>query len=106
MKIHEISSILKSPIVKQRTEAYKTLELDKLKRENEKLGERILNKSSSYSKGLLMNNYQNHLYYRQFNKKFELPRLEVMGNKLLNKTKSIKDKSHNRSKSVTNFFIS
>jgi hypothetical protein len=76
------------------------LDEEKIRRDNEKLGLRIVQKSSSssYSVGKFDEGYNNHIYYKNFNKKFYLPKIEETGNKFINKSIAMKN---SMSKSTT-----
>lgn len=88
IKTSEQEHMYKSPKIKHRSELMRSLEESQIKTANLKLGERIAKKykniynnfrSPAISLDKYEKDFQNHQYYRQFNKKFYLPKIEEMG---------------------------
>ena len=101
LKLGELNYDVKSPKMKQRINQFRIVEGQKIKQENKKFGDRILSKPPSMSLVKLENDFNNHIHYRQLNKKFSLPHIETIGNKLINKnTPTVNMKMFPKSPSV------
>lgn len=76
---------LHSPQMKIRSDKKRAENKEKIKWENFKLGERILAKPKNICVEKLEEDFDKHKIYKQFHKKFNLPQIESVGIKYMNK---------------------
>jgi len=82
MKLNEEDQLNQSPNKKQRAEILKRLKDNEIQENNNSLNKRISAKTSFLDHGVLEERYNLHQYYKKFNKKFELPKIEQTGKHL------------------------
>jgi hypothetical protein len=83
IKLNEEDYNARSPILKKRSNFLKTLEEEKILKENIKIGERLSYKQPSISLKSLEVDYSHSRKYKEYNQKFYLPHIETLGNKFL-----------------------
>jgi hypothetical protein len=76
---------LHSPQMRIRSDKRRAETNEKIKYENHKLGERILAKPKNINVEKLQEDFEKHKVYKKFHKKFNLPQIESVGFKYMNK---------------------